>query len=258
MRTDIKPTSDVRVRRALMMATDFNAINNSLYQGTGQIISWPTWKAEGYEGIYLGLDDPEMPASVKELYTYNPDKAKQLLAEAGYPNGLKTTVTITNATTTIDYYSIIKEQWSKAGVDLTLELKDPGQIVPIAFAASYKELFALFYAPPSTWPEQANYSNINNWVNAAKVNDPIVNEAVEKSQSGAVTDFQGSMKITKELMKYLLDQAYALPAPRYPQSTMWWPWLKNYSGETNMGYFGLDSWVRYVWVDQELKRSMGR
>ncbi|OGO37866.1 MAG: hypothetical protein A2147_06230, partial [Chloroflexi bacterium RBG_16_57_8] len=220
MRTDLKPYSDVKVRRALMMATDFNAINNSLYQGTGQILSWPTWKADGYEDIYLGLDDPEMPASVKELYTYNPEKAKQLLAEAGYPNGLKTSIVLTNATTTVDYYSVVKAQWALVGVDLTLELKDPGQIVPIAFAASYKELFALFYAPPSTWPEQANYSNISNWVNAAKVNDPYVNEMVEKAQSGAVTDFNGSMKITKELMKYLLDQAYAIPTPRYPQSTM--------------------------------------
>ncbi len=29
-----------------------------------------------------------MPDSVKELFTYNPDKAKKLLAEAGYPEGL--------------------------------------------------------------------------------------------------------------------------------------------------------------------------
>ena len=38
-----------------------------------------------YKGYYEPLE--AMPASVKELFEYNPDKAKKLLAEAGYPNG---------------------------------------------------------------------------------------------------------------------------------------------------------------------------
>jgi peptide/nickel transport system substrate-binding protein len=219
-------------------------------------LSWQTWDTVEYHDIYLGLDDPECPASVKELYTYNPQKAKQLLADAGFPNGLKTEIVLTEPQ--IDYYSVLKDQWSKVGIDLKLDVKESGQIIPIAFSASYKHLFALFYAPPSTWPEQANYSNINNWVNAAKVNDPYVEEMVAKSQAQAVTDFRGAMKITKELMKYVLDQAYCIPTPRYPQEVFWWPWLKNYSGEISVGYFPGDSWVRYIWVDQALKKSMGK
>ena len=257
MRTDLAPYSDVRVRRALMMATDFNAINKNLYQGLGQILSWPTWKSAGYEGLYLGLDDPEMPASVKELYTYDPDKAKQLLSDAGYPNGFKTTLILSSDTTAVDYYSVIKGQWAKAGIDLTLDLKDPGQIVPIAAGFNYKELFSVFYAPNSTWPEQANYTNIANWVNASRINDPTINAEAEKAAAAAVTDFTGAMKITKNLMKYLLDQAYCIPTPRYPQSTMWWPWLKNYSGETSVGYFAGDNWIKYIWIDQALKKSLG-
>jgi peptide/nickel transport system substrate-binding protein len=257
IRVDKAPFTDVKVRRALFMATDFNAINDSLYGGLGQILSWPTWDTVAYHDIYLGLNDADCPASVKELFTYNPEKAKALLAEAGYPDGLKTSIILTNTEREVDYYSIIKEQWSKVGIDLTLEPKESGSIIPIAFAASYEQIFALFYAPPSTWPEQANYSNIYNWVNAAKVNDPFIEEKVAESQSAAVTDFRGSMKITRELMKYVLDQAYCLPAPRYPQTVMWWPWLKNYSGELSVGYFSGDSWVRYVWVDQPMKKSMG-
>jgi peptide/nickel transport system substrate-binding protein len=258
IRVDKSPYTDVKVRRALFMATDFNAINNSLYRGLGQILSWPSWDTVAYHDIYLGLNDADCPASVKELFTYNPEKAKALLAEAGYPNGIKTSIFVTNTEKEVDYYSIIKEQWAKAGIDLTLEPKEAGSIIPIAFAASYEQLFALFYAPPSTWPEQANYSNVNNWVNAAKVNDPFIEEQVAKSQAAAVTDFKGSMKITRELMKYVLDQAYCIPAPRYPQTVMWWPWLKAYSGELSVGYFSGDSWVRYIWVDQALKKSMGK
>jgi peptide/nickel transport system substrate-binding protein len=257
IRTDLVPYNDVKVRRALFMATDFQAINNSLYFGLGQILSWPSWKTVEYADIYLGLDDPECPDSVKELYTYNPDKAKQLLADAGFPNGFKTSIIVTNTETEVDYYSVLKAQWEKAGIDLTIEPKEPGSIIPIAFAASYEHMFALFYAPPSTWPEQVNYYSTS-WVNAGKVNDPYVNEMVEKAQASAVTDFKGSMKITKELMKYLLDQAYCIPTPRYPQEVFWWPWLKNYSGETTVGYFAGDSWVRYIWIDQNLKKLMGK
>jgi peptide/nickel transport system substrate-binding protein len=255
IRTDLEPYTNKNVRRALFMATDFKAINDALYFGLGQILSWPTWDTVEYHDIYLGLNDPECPDSVKELYSYNPDKAKQLLADAGFPDGFKTEIVLTEPQ--IDYYSVLKDQWSKVGIDLKLDVKESGQIIPIAFSASYKHMFALFYAPPSTWPEQANYTNINNWVNAGKVNDPYVNEMAEKAQAGAVTDFKGSMKITKELMKYLLDQAYCIPAPRYPQEVFWWPWLKNYSGETTVGYFPGDSWVRYIWIYEKLKDSMG-
>ena len=65
-----------------------------------------------------------MPASVTELWSYQPDKAKQLLKDAGYPNGLKFDLTLVQ--TEVDYYSIIKEYFSKISVDMTLKLIEPG------------------------------------------------------------------------------------------------------------------------------------
>ncbi len=254
MNTTQAPFDNVKVRRAMMMATDFNDINDSLYGGAGQILSWPTWKTPAYEGIYLGLDDPEMPDSVKELYSYNPDKAKELLKEAGYPDGFQATLLLTQPNA--DYYSIIENMWAKVGIDITLNVVDMGALVPMAFGRDY-ELLALFYAPNSTWPEQANYTNVFNWVNGSILDDPIVNAGADEARVAAMTDFKGAMSITKELMKHLLDQAYAIPTPRYPQTNMWWPWLKNYTGETAVGYFPGSSWVQFIWIDEELKESMG-
>jgi ABC-type transport system substrate-binding protein len=91
-RLDQAPFDDLRVRKALLYGIDLNAINDSLYQGVGDLVSFPYYYQPGYDRLYLGLDDPEMPAEVKDMYTYNPDKAKELLAEAGYPNGFKTDI----------------------------------------------------------------------------------------------------------------------------------------------------------------------
>ena len=91
MRTDKEPFNDIRVRKALFRATDFYDIRQNLAGGKGNIITWPICYYKEYKDAYLPLE--ESSDAVKELYTYDPDAAKQLLAEAGYPEGFKTKVT---------------------------------------------------------------------------------------------------------------------------------------------------------------------
>ncbi len=255
MRTDRAgtPYADVRVRQAMMMATDFNEINGALYQSLGLIQSWPYWKQKGYEGFYLGLDDPDCPDEVKELYIYNPDKAKQLLTEAGYPNGFKGEVVMTQ--NEVDYYSIIKDMWAKVGIDLTLKPLESGQWMNVIATVAYDEMITGIVPPPSTFPEAAAYTQVT-WSNASLINDPYINEVAANTALTAITDLDAAMKETRELMKYILPKAFVIPTPRYPTYTLWWPWLKNYSGETNVGWLAFN-WPWWVWVDQDLKASMG-
>lgn len=71
-----EPLGDIRVRRALNYAVDKDSVIKTLYQG-----------------LAVPLDSviaPAIPAHVTVgAYEYNPDKAKQLLAQAGYSQGLK-------------------------------------------------------------------------------------------------------------------------------------------------------------------------
>jgi peptide/nickel transport system substrate-binding protein len=255
MRTDQAPFSDIRVRRALMMATDFNTINDSLYAGLGDLVSWPYRYAKAYADLYLGLDDPEMPASVKELYTYNPDKAKELLTEAGYPTGFKTKLSLTNPQA--DYYSIVADMWSKVGVELQLDLiESDGALISVGATQAY-EMIAIFFSPDFTFPEQAQYTTGTGWLNASLISDPYIDEKAGEIKEAAMTDFGPAMAMEKELLKYVLDKAYCIPTPAYPIFSLWWPWLKNYTGETSVGYAPGDSWAQWIWIDKDLKKSMG-
>lgn len=256
MRTDKAPFSDIRVRQALMMATDFNTIVQTYYGGDAQILTWPITPAREYHDAYLGLDDPEMPASVKALYTYDPDQAKELLKEAGYPDGFKTDVIFpSNPTSDADYFSIIKQMWAKVGVDLELKPLESGAYTSIYMARNYD---GLLYA--SAAPVSQLYSCVNYWgkaqTNGSYVDDPNVGPARDQMEldvgQGKIDE---ANKVHKDLMKYVLAQAWVIPNPEPAAYQFWWPWVKNYDGERTVGYFDAD-WETWVWLDQGLKSSM--
>jgi ABC-type transport system substrate-binding protein len=54
-----------------------------------------------------GLPYEDWPQDLKDEYAYNPNKSKELLAEAGYPNGLKTNI-VADATGDIDLSFLTK------------------------------------------------------------------------------------------------------------------------------------------------------
>ncbi len=254
MNTSVAPFNDIRVRKALMMATDFHAINRNLYDGLGDIISWPYYRVAGYEKLFVSPEDSDLPARVRELYTYNPAKAKQLLSEAGFPDGFKTALILEESD--IEYYRMLASQWEKVGVQVELRKMDLGAIVSTAATVSYNGMITVYPSPNSTFPEQLQYST-RSWANASLINEPYIDGQAAAVKILAVTDFQASMELCRPLVMHLLEQAYMIPTPRYPVYTMWWPWLKNYSGEKSVGYYPGNSWVHWCWLDQKLKTSMG-
>jgi peptide/nickel transport system substrate-binding protein len=74
------PFQDKRVRQALNYAVDKDAIVEGIFLGEAVVSTAP------YTSLAFGY-------TKQEPYEYNPEKAKQLLAEAGYPNGFEVTLT---------------------------------------------------------------------------------------------------------------------------------------------------------------------
>ena len=249
------PFKDKRVRRALMMATDFETIKRDYFGGDAQILSWPIHYCKEYADAYLPLE--EAPESVHELYVYNPDKARALLAEAGYPEGFKTTIVCSTIPRDVDYLSIIKDQWDKVGVELTLELLEPGAMSGIVFSRTHKEMILGGPGPISNLYNALFYTGRKFGGNLSEVDDPLAWETKDKMGKSALTDPAEADRVHKEFMKYVLDQAWTIPAPTPPHYHFWWPWVQNYYGVMSIGYDNIYGYAKYVWIDQDLKKSMG-
>jgi peptide/nickel transport system substrate-binding protein len=257
MNTQREPFNNIKVRRALLMGVDLELIRDSLNHGLGQILTYPIEYTPAYADCYLSLDDPDCPESVKELYVYNPDKARTLLAEAGYPNGFPATALITQ--TEVDYFSIIKGMWDKIGVELDLDVREAGAARSVYNTGDYDVCGSLGgRGPISTFYHMVTLVGEGSaGGSGSQIDDPVCDEASAKMQELIISDFKGAMDMFREHMKYVIDQAYVVSRPIYPLSNFYWPWLKNYSGEYMVGYYDQYNWASYIWIDEDLKESMG-
>lgn len=153
MRSDVEPFNDVRVRQALKIATDRSEIVGVAYEGFAS----------------LGFDTPVGPA-YGELFFDAPEterdleKAKELLAEAGYPDGLDLTLISMESSPILDIAIVWQEQMQDIGVNVDLELTSSDNyysqwleldlgITSWGSRVNPFHYFALAYASDAQWNE---------------------------------------------------------------------------------------------------------
>src|SRR5215472_18477496 len=81
------PFTDKRVRQAMNMAINRQAIANSLLGGKVEPVRVAGYHPKLDATLWPGIWNPEWDKRYDELYGYNPTRAKELLKEAGYPQG---------------------------------------------------------------------------------------------------------------------------------------------------------------------------
>lgn len=248
-----KPFSDIRVRQALMLATDFNVWKNDYFGGNAEIDVYPVNKQVGI--MYQPLS--EMPPVVQDLFKYNPDKAKKLLNEAGYPNGFKTTIIVSNVAERIDELSIFKSMWAKVGVDIVMDVKEPA-IYSTTFTSSthpyddmlYQELFGTFTIQMTFSAVRSAALNNPSHINDPPGTIPYIEELFTEYNKYIFADWPKAYEVFKKVKPYVLENTFIIPRPTPYTYAFWWPWVKNYYGQGA-------PFVRYAWVDQDMKKAMG-
>lgn len=111
-----EPFSDIRVRTALQMAINVDEIQAGYYGLDGDVVIPGVWSTTLTD--FTSVND--WSDELKSEYSYNPERAKELLAEAGYPNGFEFSVALApNADT--DLFVLVQTYFAAIGVTMTTE-----------------------------------------------------------------------------------------------------------------------------------------
>lgn len=145
-----EPYTNEKFRQAVACAVDRSAYVDQIRGGVGKpAISWIPPGMPGYDAN-LGKD-----------WDFNPTKAKQLLAEAGYPNGVGFPgfkFQIANTGTNPTFAAFLQEQMKKnLGIDLTIELMEPKSYSALYNAMEFDSGFTGWgadYPDPDNWLPQ--------------------------------------------------------------------------------------------------------
>jgi peptide/nickel transport system substrate-binding protein len=243
------PFYDKRVRQALQMATDLEEIKNTFYLGEAAIKPQPIMDVPEFQPLLLPLN--EMPENIQELFTYNPEKARQLLAEAGYPDGFKATATLYAPQE--ELLSIVVSYWAKVGVDVKLDMKELGAFYGMWVQHTVPELMLFSFIDDT--PRSMNNWRPANIMNQGDIIDPVLDKAYADVEINFF-DMDEIGRIYRELTLYVLDQAWNVVLPTPYNWVLWQPWVKGYAGELSTGCWDLYKWMRFLWIDQDLKEEM--
>lgn len=113
----MKPLDDIKVRQAINYATDRQSLVDNYLRSHGIPAN-----------CFLPKGIPGYDENVKKL-EYNPEKAKELLNEAGYPDGIKVTATVSEKSTYTGVLEVLQQQYKEAGIDLAIQKVDNAGLI---------------------------------------------------------------------------------------------------------------------------------
>lgn len=249
-RMDVAPYSDLRVRQALQMAIDRQSIIKNRYHGRAVILDWP-FKCIYPETLFTPVD--KLPPEAKQLFDYSPEKARKLLAEAGFPAGFK--ADIVTSSTYVDYLSMIVAWWKDIGVEASIRTVDSAILTVQQFGHTFPQMLATSTGCSSPYTDLETYYEVGAIYNYGKINDPVLTELLNKAYRETFIVAE-QYKLMKEMNIGGIQGAYYLTLPTAYLTNYWQPWLPGCHGEYYLGRLQGGAISARTWIDQALKEKM--
>jgi len=223
------PFANLKVRQAVMHAVDADAITKSVLRGAG--VPANQWYTPGTR-----FYNPDVKG-----YPYDPEKAKQLLAEAGYPNGFKTTISAEQVTMNI--MTAVQSYLAKVGIEVQLITIDRAKWSAL-IADKWDGMILMYRAlGPSAVVQHNRVLSKSSALYAKNIIHP---DNVEKLLNEARTapDVESSDKAIKEAQKAIIDE-----------HAMYFPLLVQKGGfvfQKNVQNFGMYTVNAFDWNPEDV------
>ena len=224
-----------KVREALSIAIDRDLIVETLLGGEGS--AQPLWMWEN-KLDFLDEDLRTIP--------YDPERAIQLLEEAGYPDGFEITLTpsIRGVAAEVEACEAISEMWEEIGIDTTIQRVPYLTQGPLIQARSYNqaschgtagrqhplEIMALVFGSDSGW--------------SAGFDHPIVDDLLD--EAGVQTNDTDRWRVMNELARFIYENV--LETGLYSVNVLWPLSSKVDSWAEHLEYGDTRSFGAYEWT----------
>ena len=211
------PFADKLVRQALLYAIPMDQFIDTIFQGVGAIRAYtslaPTNQA--YDESFVA-DFPE----------YNPERAKELLAEAGYPNGFATTLYTPTDSNRKQLGELVQVALSQVGIKVDLRAVEFGTMLPLTYSGDApmwilgwtngvdpnNYLYEMFHSDPAAWAEDGTTFN------TPRYNNPEVDAQLEEAR--IITDMAERVEIYKDVARTIFLEDAVHVAGYHQTSTL--------------------------------------
>jgi peptide/nickel transport system substrate-binding protein len=202
MRTDQAPFHDVRVRRALSHAID--------RQG---LIEAVPLRGEPTPAVPRGLAEWSLPVDQlgtgAKYYQYDPKEARRLLAEAGFPGGLKTQLHATGGygPDLLDAVQLVQRSLKDIGIEAALKLQEYGAYFATTLQGKFEGLamgpFLPGWEPDSVLAGPYTPDSLRN---SSHVNDPTLTALLQEQRR--TPDLAARKQRIFDIQRYVAEQQY--------------------------------------------------
>jgi peptide/nickel transport system substrate-binding protein len=241
MRTDQPPFTDARVRRAISQAIDRQAIIEAVW-GRGA----PT------PAVSRGLVEWSLPIDQlgegAKYYQYDPQEARRLLAEAGYPKGFKTQLTVTGGLgrDRVDEAQLVQRYLKEVGIEAELKIQEYGAYVATTVQGKFEGLvdgpIGVVWEPDGRlYRAYASDSSRN----IGHVNDATLTAMLKEQRR--TKDPEARKQLIFDIQRYAAAQQYYVYLNSTTITTSWQPYVKNFAPNHSFDY---GNRAAALWLDR--------